>query len=125
MLRVLVIATATVAILVAMGSVAGGGNLYSAEPKPDKQPLPVYVVAPMDGIFWRAAYPGAEPYVEIGQVVESNAVVAHLEHMRSTRLTAGIKGTVTEFLVADGAWVRAFQPLVKILPEPVKKVSKR
>jgi acetyl-CoA carboxylase biotin carboxyl carrier protein len=131
MLRVATIAVATLGIIMAMVSVASGAGPptadrqvtanHQADPKPDKQPQPIYVIAPMDGIFWRGIFPGAKPYAEVGETVEVNRIVAHIEHMRSTKLTVGIRGTIVEFLVSDGQFVRAWQPLVKILPQPVKE----
>ena len=106
MLRVATIAVVTLGMIVAMVSVASGFRPRAPEPKPDKQPLAVYVVAPMDGIFWRGIYPGAAPYVEVGSTVEANTVVAHIEHMRTTKLTA------------DGQLVKTWQPLIKIVPKP-------
>lgn len=124
MLRVATIAAATLGIIMALVSTAGGDALAAKE-KPDKQPLPVFIVAPMDGIFWRGTYPGAAPYVEVGQSVEVNTIVAHIEHMRTTRLTAGYEGTVVELLVVDGQMVRAWQPLIKILPNPKPEKPKQ
>ena len=121
MLRTMAIAVVALGIFVAMASVANGSSPLAPNPKPDKQTLAVYVVAPMDGIFWRGIFSGAAPYVEVGATVDVNTVVARIEHMRSTSLTAGIEGTVVEILVVDGQLVKAWQPLVKILPKPKKK----
>ena len=117
MVRVATIAVVTLGMIMAMVRVAHGAGPLAPDPQPDKKPLAVYVVAPMDGIFWRGIYSGATPYAEIGTTVGVNTVVAHIEHMRSTSLTAGIEGTVVEVLVADGQLVKAWQPLLKILPK--------
>ena len=62
------------------------------------------VASPLLGTFYRAPKPGAPPFVEVGAQVEEETVVAIIEVMKlMNTVRAGVRGTVTEILVADGA----------------------
>ena len=126
MLRMATVVVAALAILATMVSVASGvgGGVFVETPKPEKQAAPIYVLAPIGGIFWRGEYQGAKPYVEVGVDVEPTTMVAQVEHFKALKLTAGVHGTIVEILVADGQLVAAWQPLMKIIPKPVKTVPK-
>ena len=122
MLRLATVVAAAMAILVMMVSVAGGvgGVTVAATPEPEKPPEPIYVVAPIGGIFWHGEYPGGQPFVDVGEQVKHSTVVAKVEHMRMFAITAGCEGTITEIYVTDGQLVTAMQPLMKIIPKAVK-----
>lgn len=61
------------------------------------------VVAPLLGTFYRAPKPGAPPFVEVGAQVSEETVIGIIEVMKlMNSVRAGVSGTVTEFLVADG-----------------------
>jgi acetyl-CoA carboxylase biotin carboxyl carrier protein len=73
------------------------------------------VVAPLVGIFYRAARPGAPPYVEIGATVEEDTIVGIIEVMKlMNAVRAEVKGTVREILVPDGAAVEYGQVLLRV-----------
>jgi acetyl-CoA carboxylase biotin carboxyl carrier protein len=62
------------------------------------------VVAPLLGTFYRAPKPGSPPFVEVGAQVNEETVIGIIEVMKlMNSVRAGVSGTVTEFLVADGA----------------------
>jgi len=62
------------------------------------------VASPLLGTFYRSPKPGAPPFVEVGTRVEEETVVAIIEVMKlMNTVRAGVRGTVTEILVADGA----------------------
>jgi acetyl-CoA carboxylase biotin carboxyl carrier protein len=62
------------------------------------------VRAPLPGVFYRAPKPGAPPFVEVGDRVEADTVVAILETMKLMNpVRAGAAGTVADFAVADSA----------------------
>lgn len=74
-----------------------------------------FVTAPSLGTFYRAAKPGAPPFVEIGQQVDADTELCLIEVMKLfTTLRAGMAGKVREILVADGQLVEFGQPLVLI-----------
>jgi acetyl-CoA carboxylase biotin carboxyl carrier protein len=76
------------------------------------------VRAPTIGTFYRAASPGAQPYVEIGDRVSPDDTVCMFEVMKLfTSLKAGVAGAVAAILVANESLVDQDQPLVLIKPD--------
>ena len=63
----------------------------------------VAVVAPLPGTFYRAPRPGAPPFVEIGDVVGADTVIAIIETMKlMNSVHAGTPGRVARILVGNG-----------------------
>ena len=90
----------------------------SQDPRPTADPSVADVVAPLVGIFYRAARPGAPPYVEIGATVEEDTIVGIIEVMKlMNAVRAEVKGTVREVLVKDGAAVEYGQVLLRVSRE--------
>jgi len=84
-------------------------------PRSAADPSVADVVAPLVGIFYRAARPGAPPYVEIGATVEEDTIVGIIEVMKlMNAVRAEVKGTVREILVPDGAAVEYGQVLLRV-----------
>jgi len=77
----------------------------------------VVITSPMVGTFYRAPEPGARPFVDVGQPVESAATVCIIEVMKlMNSIPAGARGMVTHILVDDGEPVEFGQPLMVIEP---------
>jgi acetyl-CoA carboxylase biotin carboxyl carrier protein len=75
------------------------------------------VVSPMVGTFYRAAEPGATPFVAIGELVEPDQVIGIVEAMKlMNEITAGHAGRVLDVLVADGQPVEFGQALIALAP---------
>ncbi len=73
------------------------------------------VAAPLLGTFYRAPKPGAPPFVEVGSEVEEETVVAIIEVMKlMNTVRAGVRGTVAEILVADGALAEYGETLLRV-----------
>lgn len=73
--------------------------------------------SPMVGTFYRAPNPDAEPYVEIGSVVEKGAVVCIIEAMKMmNEIQAEQRGRVTRVLVENAEPVEYEQPLFVLEP---------
>lgn len=73
------------------------------------------VPSPLLGTFYRAPKPGAPPFVEVGAQVEEETVVGILEVMKlMNTVRAGVRGTVVEILVADGALAEYGQTLMRV-----------
>ena len=73
------------------------------------------VTSPLLGTFYRAPKPGAPPFVEVGSRVEEDTVVAIIEVMKlMNSVRAGVRGTVTEILPADGTLVEYGETLLRI-----------
>ena len=73
------------------------------------------VASPLLGTFYRSPKPGAAAFVEVGTEVEADTVVAIVEVMKlMNTVRAGVRGTVTEILIADGALAEYGETLVRI-----------
>jgi acetyl-CoA carboxylase biotin carboxyl carrier protein len=76
------------------------------------------VRAPLLGTFYRAPKPGAPPFVEVGDLVEEDTVVAIVETMKlMNSVTAGTRGRVMEICLLDGQFAEQDAPLMLIGPE--------
>lgn len=76
------------------------------------------VRAPTVGTFYRAASPGAKPFVEVGSHVGAEDIVCVFDVMKLfSSLKAGVAGTVSEILVENQALVQQDQPLILIEPD--------
>jgi acetyl-CoA carboxylase biotin carboxyl carrier protein len=75
------------------------------------------VATPLPGTFYRAPQPGAAPFVEVGDAVGPDTVVAIVETMKLMNpVHAGARGTVAEILVANAATVAQGAALLRIDP---------
>jgi len=72
------------------------------------------IVAPMVGTFYSNA-PGADAYVNIGDIVDEETVVCIIEAMKiMNEVKAEIKGRIVEVLVENAVAVEYGQPLFRI-----------
>jgi len=75
------------------------------------------ILAPLVGTFYRAAQPGAKPFVEEGEVVDEGQTVGIVEAMKlMNEVKADRGGKVVEFAATDGDWVEFEQVLVYLEP---------
>lgn len=75
------------------------------------------ITSPMVGTFYRAATPGAEPHVEVGDILDPDTVVCVIEAMKIiNEIKAEVTGKVVEVLVEDGMPVEFGQPLFRVQP---------
>lgn len=75
----------------------------------------ILIKSPMVGSFYRAPEPGARPFVEVGQQVETDTVVCIIEVMKlMNSIPAGARGIVTHILIEDGGPVEFGQVLMVI-----------
>ena len=75
------------------------------------------VRAPLPGTFYRAARPGAPPFVEIGAPVEPATVVAIVETMKlMNSVHAGVAGVIEQIGVGDAQPVAQGAVLMRIRP---------
>jgi biotin carboxyl carrier protein len=83
----------------------------AAELPVDGTPL----VAPLTGVFYRAASPGAPPFASVGDVVEAGAVVALIETMKIfNEVLAERGGRIAAILAESGQLVHAGDALMTI-----------
>ncbi len=75
------------------------------------------VTAPVIGVFYRSASPGADPYVEVGQRVSVGETLCILEAMKlMNEITSDYAGVVSRVLCENGELVTLGQELFWIEP---------
>ena len=104
----------------------GSGASPAAAPQPatesaaPQRPAPagmVAVPAPLPGTFYRAPRPGAAPFVEVGDEVREDTVVAIVETMKlMTSVHAGAPGRVAEICLENAEPVGQGTTLMWIEP---------
>ena len=76
------------------------------------------VIAPSVGVFRRALSTGESPLVAVGATVGPDDAVGLVEVMDAVRyVLAGVRGTVTDVFVEDGAVVEYGEPLMLVREE--------
>jgi len=108
---------ATQPVTYAMPGPAAGGALAPAG-APEAAAAPVAganvrrVTAPVIGVFYRAASPGADPYVELGQRVNVGDTLCILEAMKlMNEISSDYAGVVSRVLCENGELVTLGQEL--------------
>jgi acetyl-CoA carboxylase biotin carboxyl carrier protein len=75
-----------------------------------------FVKSPMVGTFYRAASPGAKPFVEVGDTVQVGDTLCIIEAMKlMNEIEADKAGVVKQILAENGQPVEYGQPLVVIV----------
>jgi len=81
------------------------------------QPDLAEVKSPMVGTFYRAPSPGAKPYVEVGEMLQSGQVVCIIEAMKlMNEIESSVAGRLVKVLVENGQPVEYGQPLFSVSP---------
>ncbi len=97
---------------VAEAAAAGAGRDASRDGQ-------VPVTAPLPGTFYRAPRPGAAPFVEVGDQVTEDTVVAIVETMKlMNSVHAGTRGRVAEICLQNAGTAAQGATLMWIAPEP-------
>ena len=79
----------------------------------------VEVKAKISGVFFRAANPEAEPFVEVGSQVRKGHTLALLESMKLySKIKSPVAGEVVAVHGTNGATVVVGQALFSIRPSP-------
>ena len=75
------------------------------------------IKSPIVGTFYRAAEPGAPPFVDVGDPVRKGQVLCIIEAMKlMNEIESELDGTVVECLVENAQPVEYGQALFKIVP---------
>jgi acetyl-CoA carboxylase biotin carboxyl carrier protein len=94
---------------------AAGAAVPASSAAPAAAPGRMPVVAPLVGVFYRAASPGAKPFVDVGDTVERGQKVGIVEAMKMmNEVTSDFRGTVAEIVVQNGETVQYEQTLMFI-----------
>lgn len=74
--------------------------------------------SPIVGTFYRAAAPGAPPFVDVGSHVEPDTTVCLIEVMKMMNpVPAGVSGTIVEVCAQNAEPVEAGAPLFRVRPQ--------
>jgi acetyl-CoA carboxylase biotin carboxyl carrier protein len=99
---------------IAMPAVAAAPNAVPAAETAAEPAVPEGEVlkSPMVGTFYRAASPGAKPFVDVGQTVKAGETVCIIEAMKLlNEIEADRDGVIKTILVENGQPVEYGQPL--------------
>ena len=73
------------------------------------------VLSPLVGVFYKAPWPGAPPFVEIGDTVKKGQTLCIIEAMKlMNEIESDVSGVVTDILVENGKPVEYGQRLFVI-----------
>lgn len=87
----------------------------SQEPAAPIEPEGHVVKSPMVGTFYRAASPGAKPYVEVGDTVKEGDILCIIEAMKlMNEIESDGAGVIKAILLENGQPVEFGQPLFVI-----------
>ena len=91
------------------------GSFAAIDPSAADNRIPI--LAPLVGTFYSASQPGAKPFVEVGDVVETGQTVCIVEAMKLMNEVAAVEGgKVAEVCVKDGDPVEFDQVLIYLEP---------
>lgn len=96
----------------------GVAESKTESPAPQKMAsLTVEIKAPMVGTFYRAPSPEANPYVDVGQVIEQGQVICIIEAMKlMNEIKSEIKAKIVDVLVENAEPVEFGQPIFLVEP---------
>ena len=102
--------------------------LWATQAAGEVVPTRETVICPWEGVFSAQEYPGALPFVQVGDHVEPQTIVGviymnYLDPSGKIEVFSGLHGTVVEILVDDGAFVAAGNPLMIVELDPVEASS--
>nr|WP_237392472.1 biotin/lipoyl-containing protein [Aurantiacibacter rhizosphaerae] len=87
----------------------------SAQPATVADAGEVDVIAPLLGNYYAAPRPGEAPFVQVGDRVEPDTIVAIIEVMKlMNSVRAGVSGTVTAVLAENGSAIEKGQPIIRV-----------
>jgi acetyl-CoA carboxylase biotin carboxyl carrier protein len=94
---------------------APAASVAAPPPPPPAQPEGEELKSPMVGTFYRAASPGAKPFVDVGDTVKKGQTVCIIEAMKlMNEIEADHDGVVKAILVENGQPVEYGEPLLII-----------
>ncbi len=97
---------------------AGSPATGSAAPAATGEEAGLHIVkSPIVGTFYEASAPGAEPFVKVGDQVESGQIICIVEAMKlMNEIECDAAGEIVKRMVASGQPVEYGQPLFAIRP---------
>jgi acetyl-CoA carboxylase biotin carboxyl carrier protein len=112
------VAASPASTVVVPATIPSGATLPAALAPPPAAPVESeghQVKSPMVGTFYRAASPGAKPFVEVGDTVQVGDTLCIIEAMKlMNEIESDKSGVVKQVLAENGQPVEFGQPLVVI-----------
>ncbi|MHB1673958.1 MAG: acetyl-CoA carboxylase biotin carboxyl carrier protein [Acidobacteriaceae bacterium] len=106
--------SASVAAPTHLPNVSGGPSAVELPTAGEEAGLHI-IKSPIVGTFYEASAPGAEPYIKVGDQVESGQVICIVEAMKlMNEIESDVAGEVVKRMVASGQPVEYGQPLFAI-----------
>ena len=95
----------------------GVREMVEPEPTPEMDGLHA-VRSPVVGTFYRAAAPGEDAYVEVGDAVSAGQTLCIVEAMKlMNEIVADVSGEIVEVLAENAGGVEYDQPLFYLRPD--------
>ena len=92
-----------------------GSSSSTAGSAPTESANVKQILSPMVGTFYARPNPNAEPFVKVGDHVETSTTVCIIEAMKTfNEIPAEIRGKIVAVLVEDGEHVDTDKPLFKV-----------
>jgi acetyl-CoA carboxylase biotin carboxyl carrier protein len=105
------VAAAPVAVPAPAAAAVAAAPAAAAE-APAAPPAGKVIKSPMVGTFYRAASPGAKPFVDVGDAVKAGQAVCIIEAMKiMNEIESDLEGRVVKMLCENGQAVEFGQPL--------------
>ena len=98
-------------------SAANPGDINAGAPPAGDGPAigEVDIRSPLNGIFYAAASPDEEPFVNVGDEIAPGQAVGLVEAMKVfNEIVAEVAGVVSAILVAEGAEVAEGDPVIRV-----------
>jgi acetyl-CoA carboxylase biotin carboxyl carrier protein len=96
-------------------SAAAASGASTAKGSSADAPHTAVIKSPMVGTFYSRPNPKAEPYVKVGDRVDTSTVVCIIEAMKVfNEIPAEVRGTIVAVLCDDGEAVEFDKPLFKV-----------
>jgi acetyl-CoA carboxylase biotin carboxyl carrier protein len=86
-------------------------------PAPNPADAGVAIIAPLTGVFYTASSPSAEPFAEVGKMVQAGQIVCIVEAMKVfNEIKSEMSGVVAAIPAQNGQLVQKGDALVRIKP---------
>ena len=97
-------------------------RLQRAEPAtsamaPNPADVGVAIIAPLTGVFYTASSPSAEPFAEVGKMVQAGQIVCIVEAMKVfNEIKSEVSGIIASIPAQNGQLVQKGDALVRVKP---------
>ena len=84
---------------------------------PNPADVGVAIIAPLTGVFYTASSPSAEPFAEVGKMVQAGQIVCIVEAMKVfNEIKSEVSGIIASIPAQNGQLVQKGDALVRVKP---------